>query len=292
MSSLQADLVSDAGLHVGEGPCWEDGPTAGLLWVDHEGQIRRYTPASGEDRQLLVRKEGQVASVRRRSAGGYVVALDTTFHGFDGERLDPDPLAVVERGEPRLLNDTAVDSRGRLWAGLYDPSFVPGTGELLRIEADGEVAVGVAGLVLPNGIGFSPSNDVLYLTDSFAFAVIAYPFDLDTGSLGEARVLWSDREGGYPDGLAVDTDGNLWIAFWEGWAVRCISPDGELLREIRLPVSQASSCAFGGADLADLYVTTARYELTPETLKEQPHAGGLFRIRTDVTGATTFAFAG
>ena len=291
MSSLQADLVSDACLHVGEGPCW-DGPTAGVLWVDHEGQIRRYTPATGEDRPLLVRTEGQVASVRRRSAGGYVVALDTTFHGFDGEHLDPDPLAAVEREEPRLLNDTAVDPRGRLWAGLYDPAFVPGTGELLRIEADGQVAVAVAGLVLPNGIGFSPRGDVLYLTDSFAFTVLAYPLDLDTGSLGAARVLWSDREGGYPDGLAVDTDGNLWIAFWEGWAVRCISPEGELVREVRLPVAQASSCAFGGADLTDLYVTTARYELSPETLKAQPHAGGLFRVRTDVTGIATFAFAG
>ena len=292
MSSLKADLVSDASLHVGEGPCWDDGPTAGLLWVDHDGQIRRYTPATGEDRQLLARTEGQVASVRRRSSGGYVVALDTTFHGFDGELLDPAPLAVVTAGEPRLLNDTAVDSRGRLWAGLYDPGFTPGTGQLLRIDPGGDVAVAVDGLVLPNGIGFSPRGDVLYLTYSFAFTVLAYPFDLDTGSLGAARVLWSDREGGYPDGLAVDTDGNLWIAFWDGWAVRCISPEGELVREVRLPVAQASSCAFGGAGLADLYVTTARYELAPEALKAQPHAGGLFRVRTDVTGTATFAFAG
>src|SRR5215212_3134910 len=112
----EPELVSDAGLLVGEGPVW-DAPTTSVLWVDHAGQIRRYTPATGEDRQLLVRTDGQVASVRPRRAGGYVAALDTSVHGFDGERLDPEPIVTFEREQPRLFNDTAIDSSGRLWAG-------------------------------------------------------------------------------------------------------------------------------------------------------------------------------
>jgi sugar lactone lactonase YvrE len=284
-------LVSDAALVVGEGPLWADGDEPALLWVDHEGQIRRYDPASGRDEQVYGRR-GLVASVRRRARGGFVVAFETQIVAIDGERVDDVPLAVVERREQRLFNDTAVDPAGRLWVGLHDPQFGAGTGELLRVDTDGSVHDVVAGLLLPNGIGFSPAGDELYLVDSFTYEVLAYAFDSDRGTLGERRTVWDAQDGGYPDGLAVDTDGNLWIAFWEGAAVRCISPRGVLLREVAFPVAQTSSCAFGGAGLGDLYVTSARYELTDEAVASQPHAGGLFHVATDVVGAPTFAFAG
>jgi sugar lactone lactonase YvrE len=164
---------------------------------------------------------------------------------------------------------------------------------LYRLEPTGHVEPVVDGIAVSNGIDWSLDGATMYYVDSLAHGVDAFSFDADTGALSERRRVAEIAPGdGVPDGLTVDSDGAIWVAIWGGWCVRRYAPDGELLLELALPVSQVSSCIFGGADLETLYVTSARTELSEDALAREPHAGSLFSFDAGVRGRPAFRFAG
>jgi sugar lactone lactonase YvrE len=133
----------------------------------------------------------------------------------------------------------------------------------------------------------------MYYIDSPTHRVDAFDFDLESGDVSRRRQLVAFPEAwGFPDGMAVDAEGFLWVAFWGGSAVRRIDPEGRVRATVRFPVSQVSSCAFGGAGLGDLYVTSARNGLSPRELEREPQAGAVFRVRVDVRGRPAHPFAG
>ncbi len=148
------------------------------------------------------------------------------------------------------------------------------------------------GYKVTNGPAFSPSGDIMYHNDSAR--QVTYAFDMDSsGKPGERRVFMQFGPGdGYPDGMTVDAEGCLWIAFWDGWAVRRYSPTGEWLQTIRMPVARPTSCAFGGRDLDRLYITSAIIGLDESALQMQPNAGGLFMLTPGVRGLADAPFAG
>jgi sugar lactone lactonase YvrE len=132
----------------------------------------------------------------------------------------------------------------------------------------------------------------MYHTDSARQTV--YALDLNEhGTANNRRVFLQFGEGdGYPDGMTVDAENCLWIAFWDGWCVRRFSPEGERLAELRVPAQRPTSCAFGGPDLDRLFITTASRDLTPEERATQPSAGGLFMTLPGVIGIAEPLFAG
>ena len=131
----------------------------------------------------------------------------------------------------------------------------------------------------------------MYFADTMAYEVSAFDFDLDSGRVSRRRTfVRTGEEQGLPDGLAVDEAGFVWVAFWGGWCVRRYSPGGHLDRVVELPVAQVSSCAFGGEELDELYITTAAYQLDAEDLAAQPAAGSLFRTRPGVRGPAASLF--
>ena len=133
----------------------------------------------------------------------------------------------------------------------------------------------------------------MYFIDSTTRRVDVLDYDLETGRASSRRPLVGLPEGaGLPDGMTVDAEGCLWVAAWDGWAVHRYRPSGELDRIVRLPVARVTSCAFGGPDLDDLYVTTARTGLSEAELREQPLAGCLFVVRPGVTGRAATPFGG
>lgn len=215
-----------------------------------------------------------------------VLAMRTGVFMFDAAA---DSLELLVAPEPESmgnrLNDSKCDRRGRLWTGSMRDFGAATTGSLYRIDADLDCARMLADITVPNALSWSPDDHTLYFADTPDGRIRAYEFDASEGRLGSMRVLVdSGALPGKPDGATVDADGCVWNARYEGGCVARITPEGRIDRIIEVPASRVTSCAFGGADLRTLFITTARQKLTREELLAQPLAGSLFAVRLDVGG--------
>ncbi len=210
---------------------------------------------------------------------------------FDKSRLEFVADTEFEKKESRF-NDGAVDPQGRFWAGTltHDGSA---SSSLYRLDPDYSVHTMATGLTISNGIGWSPDGKTMYLADTEKQVIYAYDFDAGTGNIENRRdFVRTTSEEGFPDGLTVDADGFLWVGFYGGWRVVRYGPGGKREREVRLPVANVTACTFGGPDISDLYITTAWSGLTDEQRREQPLAGDLFLLRTNVKGQPQVKFRG
>jgi sugar lactone lactonase YvrE len=285
------ELVVPARTELGEGPCWD--PIRSVLWwVDiTAGLVHRHEPGGVPDAVIDVRSP--VGAVLRRRGGGLVVALADHLAALDPDTGAIEPLLDLGAMAGRRSNDAKVDPAGRLWVGRMAADATPGAGTLVRIDPDRSVTPSLDGLTIPNGLDWSPDGRTMYFVDSAWGEVRAYPFDPSIGLMGEGRPLVRlGGDGALPDGLTVDGEGFLWVAVWGGGCVARVAPDGSIAGRVVLPATQVTSCAFGGPELDDLYVTTARERFTAEDDAREPLAGGLFRCRPGVTGRAPFAFAG
>lgn len=282
----EVELVCDARATLGEGPLWDDRAHV-LWWLDiEEHELHRFDPATGEDRHVAF--EGYVGAIALREHGGLMAAHQDGFAELS-ETGALRHVTTTERDRPgNRMNDGKVDPRGRFWAGTMALDLTPGIASLYRLDPDGQVYRMLDGVGLSNGLGWSPAGDAFYFIDSLEYAVDAFDYDAESGAISNRRRLVDLRDtGALPDGMTVDADGFLWVALYRGGALHRYSPKGRLDGVLALPVSQPTSCAFGGDDLGDLYVTTAAQERSPEQLAEEPAIGGLFRARPGVTGLPT-----
>jgi sugar lactone lactonase YvrE len=224
------------------------------------------------------------------------MALHSGFATLDLETGEVTQLAQPEGATPgNRFNDGRCDPAGRFWAGSMSLRFrtEPGRGTLYRLAPDGSVTPVLRDITLSNGLGWSPTGDRMYYIDSTAQRVDVLDFDLANGTASNRRPLIEIAAGdGMPDGLTVDADGFLWVAVWGSGTIRRYSPAGELERLVRVPVSQVTSCAFGGRDLEDLYITSEGADMTPEAQRAEPHYGGLFVCRAGVRGLPPAAYGG
>ncbi|MFJ7338282.1 SMP-30/gluconolactonase/LRE family protein [Streptomyces sp. NPDC101110] len=277
------EVAVRAEAELGEGPTW-DAAAGRLLWIDILGsRLHTYDPATG--RRTLRRTEQHVGAAKPRAGGGMVLNLR------DGVGLlDPDGTFRWLHHEPvpgRRANDAAVAPDGALWAGTMRYDEAPGGGTLSRLTGDGTTEVVLDDVAVSNGTGWSPDGRLMYYIDTPTRRVDV--FDHADGRLSGRRTLAVvEEDAGFPDGLTVDAEGCVWVALWQGSAVRRYTPDGELDRVIGLPVPLVTACAFGGDGLTDLYVTTARAGLAePPAL-----AGSLFVVPGAGKGLAQPAFAG
>ena len=284
-------LVADVKAVLGEGPVWVE-RDASLYWVDIKGRrLFRLDDAGLSEWITPVR----VGSIAPRAAGGFVTGTEDGFQllEIDGERLRFSLLGNPETDLPdNRFNDGKVDRAGRFWAGTMDDREKTSLGSLYRLDAQRCVVKLDEGYAVTNGPAFSPSGDVMYHTDSARRTIYRFALAPD-GSLGsrETFLHFTGAEG-YPDGMTVDADGCLWVAFWDGWAVRRFSLAGELLATIEVPVQRPTSVAFGGPSLDRLYITSARIGLDEPALSMQPSAGGLLMLKPGVVGIAERPFAG
>jgi len=269
---------------VGEGPVWHEGR---LHWVDIlAGQINVSDLEDGSTTTLTVPTWVGAAVPM---AAGYVAATREGYaQVLDGTLVDVDPFLPAGI----RMNDGKCDPMGRFWAGSCAENFARGAGSLHRLNADWSRTTVLEGLTQPNGLGWSPDGATFYLVDTQDLAVYAYPYDSDTGALGGRHLLarFDDERLGYPDGLAVDAEGCLWVAMWGGSMLLRISSQGEVVRRLTMPVLQPTSCAFAGPDLANLCVTSAAEGLH---LSAADLDGSVFMVADlDVRGAPVETFAG
>ena len=290
--TLDVELALDAHADLGEGPAW-DAAAQRLIWVDiTAGLVHRFDPRTGRDEAIGV---GQpVGAAAPTTAGGLIIAARDGFSLLEPSTGRLEMLAEVEPTVPAtLMNDGKCDAAGRFWAGTKDVEGRQPLGSLFRLDADPKLTRVLTGITISNGLAWSPDQRTMYYIDSATHGVDAFDVEPETGALSHRRRLVEfQTEWGLPDGMTVDAEGFLWIAFWTGSAIRRLSPVGEVDSVVELPVSLVTSCAFGGDDLSDLYVTSARVGLSGEQLEAEPHAGGLFRLSPGVRGHAAHPFAG
>ncbi|MFF2324757.1 MULTISPECIES: SMP-30/gluconolactonase/LRE family protein [unclassified Streptomyces] len=286
---MTAEVAIPGTARVGEGPVWDPGLRR-LHWVDiPAGLIHTSDPATGLTTSL--RLPTQVgAAVPRRGGGGFVAATAEGFASVDADGSMTTRRAFLPAGE--RMNDAKCDRQGRFWAGSTALDFRPGSGALHVLLPDWTSHVLLEGLTLPNGLGWSPDGRTFYLADSIAGEIYAFDTTDDAPWISRRRTLVRlPAHTGMPDGLTVDSAGCLWVALWGGARVARISPDGDLLGGIPLPVRQPSSCTFGGPRLDALYVTSAREGL--ELPGDDP-AGSVFVVDEmgGAVGLPSATFAG
>ncbi|MDT3728789.1 SMP-30/gluconolactonase/LRE family protein [Streptomyces sp. DSM 41972] len=282
--TLAFDVAVRAEAELGEGATW-DPATGRLLWIDIlNSRVHTYDPATG--RRTVRRTEQHVGAVKPRAGGGLVLNLR------DGVGLlDPDGTFRWLHREPvpgRRGNDAAVAPDGSLLAGTMRYDEATGGGTLSRVTNDGTATVLLDDVTVSNGTGWSPDGRLMYYIDTPTRRVDVFDFDEDGTIAGRRPLAEIEERAGFPDGLTVDADGCVWVALWDGGAVRRYTPSGELDRVIELPVPRVTCCAFGGPGLTDLYVTTARVGLTAP----HPLAGSLLVVPGAGTGVAEPVFAG
>lgn len=276
---------------LGEGPSW-DAENGRLLWVDIEGfKVHAYDPATGLNEAFDVGQH--VGAVVPYQGDEVMVVLRSGFHAF---HLRTGRLQLIEDPEQGLdgnrFNDGKCDAYGRFWAGTMSMRNESGTGALYCLEEGQPVRTWVKGVSTSNGLGWSTDRTAMYYIDTPTRSIDRFDFDLMSGTLSNRTTLIEVPEAlGFPDGMTVDAEGMLWVAHWGGGCVTRWNPDtGELLQRIDVPADQVTSCCFGGENLEDLYITTARTGIREERLQQTPDAGSVFVVRPGVKGQETHAY--
>jgi sugar lactone lactonase YvrE len=292
---MTAELVFDARNTIGESPVWQAAEQA-LYWVDIPSRrLHRWDSITGQVGQWTAAE--MIGCIAAHAGGGWICAMESgVFH------LQADPqgalqgprLATVDHALPKMrFNDGRCDRQGRFRAGtmLMDMAAAQSVGLVYALADDGTLRPVVEGLIVPNGMAFSPDGRTMYLSDSHPQVqrIWCYDYDTDTGMPSNRR-LFVDMKPlpGRPDGAAVDEDGCYWICANDAGLVHRFTPAGRLDRSLELPVRKPAMCAFGGPQLDTLYVTSIRPEGID--LSDQPLAGGVFALSPGTRGVPEPAF--
>jgi sugar lactone lactonase YvrE len=287
---MNAELIVDARNAVGESPVWVPEEKA-LYWVDiPAGGLQRWSAQSGHVHAWKAPQ--MLACIARHPDGGWVAGMESGFfrlHAHADGSLDSEPLAQVDHARPDMrLNDGRCDRQGRFWAGsmVLDMGANAAEGTLYRYAAgqQGPLQGQLNGLIVPNGLAFSPDGRTMYLSDSHPLVqqVWAFDYDIDSGTPSNRRLyIDMNQHAGRPDGAAVDAEGCYWICGNDAGLVHRFTPDGRLDRSLALPVKKPSMCAFGGSRLDTLFVTSIR---PGDDQDEHSLAGGVFALDPGVKG--------
>ena len=287
-----ADLLSDARARLGEAPVWDAGRGC-VWWIDCIGRrLHRYDLATGA--ATSVDTGEAVHSIGLAGDGGLVAAMASGFGRLLPKTGAFSTLSRPEAARPDYhFNDGKCGPDGRFWAGSMPRNYTGAGGRLFRL-GPGETAAAMAdGFTVPNGPGWSPDGTVFYIADSPAGAIFRCALDAEGGVLGPRQVaVGPGLAPGWPDGMAVDAEGCLWSARWDGGCVVRFTPQGKVDRIVDMPVSRPTSCAFAGPDLDILVVTSGTAGMDEAALAAEPLAGSLFAFNPGVRGAPVGTFAG
>jgi len=289
------EILVDQKALTGEGPSW-DAQNGVLYWVDiPRATIYVYNPATRQNQGIDLSKDfSSIGAVVACKSGGLLFTPERKIAYFDFEQPTYQILAEVEEDLPgNRFNDGKCDPYGRFLAGTMQtaPDGTP-SGSLYIMEHDTKVRKLLDGLVISNGLGWSPDYRTFYLADSFSKDVWAFDYDLEHGTISHQRTAFTLQEGnGVADGLTTDADGMLWLVLWDGACVQRWDPrSGALLATYPFPAKRTSCPVFGGEQMNELYVTSAAVGLQDSDWQAYPHNGALMRLKTEFTGMPSFRF--
>jgi len=292
MAASPFTCVLDIKAGLGECPVWSAAEQA-LYWVDiNAPSLNRFDPATG--RNVAMPMPEAIGCFALRRSGGFVVALRGGLWLADAEgRLDRKVADAPYAPAHHRFNDGRCDPQGRFFAGSMNEKRDANTASLVRLDPDFRVTRVLADVMISNGLAWSPDGRTMYHADTPTHAIRAFDYDAVSGTPSHPRVFaqWTG-ETDRPDGAAVDSAGNDWSAFYRGGKVVKVSPQGGLLAEYPTPAMCPTMCAFGGADLRTLYVTSARQLRDADELARLPQSGGIFTLAVDIPGLPEPQFAG
>ncbi len=287
---MDVEHVAATGSRLGEGPLWHPGRQR-LYWVDGFGRMYlTYDPAGGRIERFPM--GAFVISLAFRAAGGLLVTTGSRCLVLEDGAAAPRPLAGGPFDARRVrFNDGRVGPGGRYFIGSMHRRELLPLGGLYRLSPDGSFGQVEKDIITSNGLGWSPDRRVFYYTDSIRRTIYAYAYDAASGTIaGRRAFVSSEGEPGVPDGLAVDAEGCVWSARWDGWKLARYDPRGKKMLEVPMPVARPTSCAFGGPGLDTLYVTSAAHGLSPAHRRAHPQSGDLFRLHPGVRGQREHLF--
>ena len=274
----------------------------GVRWDARRDELLRVDILAGRVYRDQVRDDGALVSVRVyelpwtigmvapiEGDGGWLLGAGRGF-----AYLAPDgtyrTIAEISPAGTRM-NDGACDPQGRFWAGTLANDHHSGGGALYRLDRTGQIELMLDGMTISNGLGWSPDGRTMYVVDSGPRVIHAFAFDPDRGTISDGRILVTVAEDvGAPDGMTVDSAGDLWVAIYGGGQVHRYSPDGVLLKVLTVPALESTCCAFDGRGLNRLYVTTATENWSDAQRRAEPAAGLVYWCATDATGLPAAPF--
>lgn len=281
---MNVELVFDGKATLGEGPGWDD-KTQTLYWVDI---IQKKIYAGIE---VLAELDDFIGCLAPCTNGHLILGKRASFVDFDPVTSRQTLLFALNEPATNRLNDGKCDPGGRFIAGTMDMNEKDPTGSVYSFDGTSTRTL-LRDVTISNGLAWSLDHKTFYHIDTPTREVKAFDYDLTSGEISNPRTAIRVPESlGWPDGMTSDTEGNLWIALWGGAAVSRWNPDtGQLLEQIQVPALHTSSCVFGGRDRNELYITSARKNMSEADLQKYPLSGGLFRVETKLEGMPTFEF--
>ncbi|KAK7079237.1 hypothetical protein SK128_006064 [Halocaridina rubra] len=298
MSEIKVEKLPVPCIKLGEGPHWLENDQA-LLYVDvFDKTLVRYFINSGRRQTLLVDDGGVAETVSavvpvEGEPELFVAAIGKTLSVVRWAVNDPDHVTkqgkVIQTTTDDHFNDAKCDPQGRLWAGTMSPLDDKGdimefnTSSLYKYDHDLEFTQWVTKVTISNGLAWSHDRKTFYYIDSPAKSVDAFDYDDAAGTIGNRRVILDYKTAGLeeqvPDGMSIDTDGNLWIACFGGGQVICLDPKAKkVIRQVKIPSKSTTSTCWGGPDYDILYVTSGTLKLFQQEIADNPNAGGTFAI--------------
>lgn len=281
----------DRRLDLGEGPVWDEARQR-VWWVDSKaGEVFRGR-LEGDRLEVEWRRAmgEKVGCVTPAADGGLLVAGERQVHVLDVDGEHRDSIRLIPDDVDSRLNDGTVDPAGRFLVGSIRCDDRARQECVWSIDPDRKVSVVLTGVTVSNGIGFSPDGTTMYHVETRPGAVRAFDYDVEGGIASRQRTVLDC--GGTPDGLAVDADGRLWVAFFGEGAVRCLTPDGEVVAEVRVAAPHVTCPEFVGPSRDRLLITTARFRMSADALLQWPMSGGVFVTDASVPGLPVRAWAG
>lgn len=291
MKTFNATPAYSIASTLAEGPLWHPHHQK-LYWVDIEKmELHTFDPSTNAHSQRSTKK--RIGAVLPAQNGNLILALQGELAELNIATNEIKTLFDLEPGLPEnRCNDGKCDKQGRLWIGTMNVDCKPGKGSLYCIDRNLKVTTVLQNLTISNGMGWSLAGNEMYFIDSHDQHVKRFDFAIDHPSLShEQIIIRSATTHESPDGMCVDSEGMLWVAFWGGARVGRYDPStGKQLAEIAVPALHVTSCCFGGSDLHTLYITTARQGLTEQQLQDYPLSGSLFSCQPGVSGLTADFF--
>lgn len=285
MISIQAELVYPNQAIVGEGSYWDE-ENQQLLWVDIlDHKIYAYNPKNGANIGFDLGQD--IGAVVLTDSGLWAYADQDGIGFFNPKTGDIKQGAKPEINHPEIrFNDGKCDPRGTFWAGTMAYDCKNGAGNLYEFDSKGNVKKKIEGVAISNGLVWSSDRSKFYFIDSLTYQVHQYDYDENTGEIQNKKtVVTLNKAIGLPDGMAIDEADHLWVALFGGGKVIRINPEtGEIVFEVVIPVPNITSCAFGGSNLDELYITTANYSMNKEQLEKYPLSGSLFKAKVPFKG--------
>ena len=270
---------------LGESPVWSSKDDC-LFWLDIEGySFNCFDPITREN--IETKTNQRFCCMAIDSRGGFIVATENGFHKYNLHRNELTHITDPENDKPNnRFNDGKCDRAGRFWAGtMVEKGKQKNDASLYCLDSNYNCTKKYGGLILSNGIAWSPNDKVMYLADTRIPVVWAFDYDIQTASISNRRVFIEfDEDEGVPDGAAIDNLGGYWIAIPRTSQIRRYTDKGKIDTIIELPITKPTMCAFGGANLSTLYITSNSYQFTEKQLEEQPLAGSIFALNINYQG--------